>query len=391
MSSEFAYIALLFGLFVVPRLVQRIRIPSAITCLAIGAGFALATTRFQDDPTIRILATFGIVSLFLFAGLEVAFHELRAGSRILVQHLIARALLLAIVALAAALVFRLDVRPAALLALALLTPSAGFILDSIARFDLSPSEKFWVKSKVIATELVALAVLFVVLQSSSAQRLGLATVALLALVFLLPMLFRAFAAWIVPHAPKSEFAFLLMLAVMAAFVTKSLGVYYLVGAFMVGMAAQQLRERLPAMTSEQMLHAIEVFASLFVPFYFFQAGLGFRQEDFSREAFLTGGLFLLLTIPLRIGSVVLHRRIAMGESWREGIRIGVLMLPTLVFTLVIAQILRDRFAIEPAIFGGLILYALANTIVPGFVIRMAQPSYEDLHLPRIEEHEGDGL
>ncbi|MBK7092132.1 MAG: hypothetical protein IPH59_10520 [bacterium] len=64
-----------------------------------------------------------------------------------------------------------------------------------------------------------------------------------------------------------------MLAVVCAFVTRELGVYYLVGAFVAGVAAQRFREELPAMASEQMLHAVELFASVFVPFYFFNAGL----------------------------------------------------------------------------------------------------------------------
>ena len=62
------------------------------------------------------------------------------------------------------------------------------------------------------------------------------------------------------------------------------GVYYLVGAFVVGITAQRFRERLPAIASDQMLHAVEVFASFFVPFYFFSAGLHVRHEDFAGEA-----------------------------------------------------------------------------------------------------------
>jgi hypothetical protein len=64
----------------------------------------------------------------------------------------------------------------------------------------------------------------------------------------------------------------------------------------------------------------------------------------------------------------------LAEPLRTGGRIGVAMLPTLVFTLVIAEILRDTFAVPRAIFGGLIIYTLANTLVPGLVLRL--PSVE---------------
>ena len=104
------------------------------------------------------------------------------------------------------------------------------------------------------------------------------------MIGLLPVLFHLFAARIVPHAPKSEFAFLILVAVVCAFVTRELGVYYLVGALVVGMAAQRFRVHLPAMASENMPHAVESFASLFVPFCFFHAGLlcGARTSAGSR-------------------------------------------------------------------------------------------------------------
>jgi hypothetical protein len=68
--------------------------------------------------------------------------------------------------------------------------------------------------------------------------------------------------------------------------------------------------------------------------------------------------------------VALHRHWALGESLQKGTRIGVAMLPTLVFTLVIAGILRDTYAVPPPIFGGLVIYTLANTLIPGYVLRL---------------------
>lgn len=243
---------------------------------------------------------------------------------------------------------------ATLLALALLTPSTGFILDSINLLGLAPPEKRWIKSKAIATELLALLVMFATLQSTTFERMGISLAVLAAMIILLPLVFRTFAALVVPFAPRSEFAFLLMIAVACAFVTRELGVYYLVGAFVVGMAAQRFRERLPAIASEQMIHAVEMFASFFVPFYFFNAGLQLRREDLNLYSIAYGGAFLALMVPLRIGTIILHRKVALGEGHRAGVRIAVAMLPTLVFGLVIAEILRDRFSAPPALFGGVI-------------------------------------
>ena len=96
------------------------------------------------------------------------------------------------------------------------------------------------------------------------------------------------------------------------FTTRKLGAYYLVGAFVVGMVAQRFRENLPTMSSEHTLHAVEVFASFFIPFYFFNAGLHLRPEHFSPAAFGVG-LACLLMVGVRIGVVAVHRRVALGE------------------------------------------------------------------------------
>lgn len=383
-SPELGYVLILFGLFVIPRALQRFGVPAAITSLLLGALAGMGFGLFQHDTTLHLLAAFGITALFLFAGLEVDTRELRANAAVLVQHLGIKVLLLAGVTWLVVRVLGLELRMATLLALALVTPSTGFILDSLDMLGLTPPEKRWIKSKAIATELLALLVMFAALQSTTIERMGVSLLVLTGMIVLLPLLFRAFAALVVPFAPRSEFAFLLMIAVLCAFVTRELGVYYLVGAFVVGMAAQRFRERLPALASEEMVHAVEMFASFFVPFYFFSAGLNLQREDLNLQSITYGVVFLLVMVPLRAGSTALHRRVVMKESARAGMRIAVAMLPTLVFGLVIAEILRDRFAAPPALFGGVILYTLIVTLLPALFFRRPLPGFTEPHAPVVQ-------
>lgn len=384
-NSELIYIVLLFALFVLPRFLQRFRLPSAITCVFLGLGAGIGLSLFTHDNTIGLLATFGIVALFLFAGLEINFFELRSHALILVQYIVFHLIGLAAVSFGAMLVFDLPIRPAVLVALALMTPSAGFILDSLKALHLNERERFWVRTKVISIELIALAALFAVVQSASAFRFSVSLLVLILLIAILPLLLKFFAKVLLPYAPRSEFAFLLMLAVVCAFVTRELGVYYLVGAFVAGVAAQRFREELPAMASEQMLHAVELFASVFVPFYFFNAGLHIGRNDFSLDALLTGIGFLVVMVPVRLVWIGLHRKIALKESIAGGMRIGIAMMPTLVFTLVIAGILRDTFEVSGAIFGGLIIYTLINTLIPGFVLRIPPPDFDSPHISAVQQ------
>jgi len=383
LSPELQYVGLLFLLFIVPRVLQRYGLPTAVTSVGLGALAGLGLGLFHEDHTVELLATLGIVSLFLFAGLEVNLGELRRELPVLSQHIAVQLGLFVGVAFLVRPLFGLEFRAAALVSLALVTPSTGFILDSLASLGVTDRERFWIKSKAIATEIVALLVLFVTLQSSSLEQLALSVGVLAALIAVLPLVFRAFARVVVPYAPKSEFAFLLMIAVLCAFATRKLGVYYLVGAFVVGLTAQRFRERLPAITSEQMLHAVEMFASFFVPFYFFRAGLHLQREDFGWNALGTGLLLLLSLALVRVAAVAIHRRIALREPVRSGMRIGVSMLPTLVFTLVLADIQRERFGISATLFGALIVYTLANTLIPSFVLRLPPRGYDSLRAPEV--------
>jgi Kef-type K+ transport system membrane component KefB len=330
------------------------------------------------------------VALFLFAGLDVNVADLRRERFVLAEHVLLQVATLVAAALAIGRVFGLGWRPASVVALALFTPSTGFILDSLSRWGLSDSEQFWVRSKAIATELVALAALLVVLQSTSAARLGLSAVAIVAMIAVLPALFRWLASAVVPHAPNSEFGFLLMVAAACAIATRQLGVYYLVGAFAAGMAAREFRRRLPVAASERMLGAVEAFAALFVPFYFFHAGLEIEREAASLGALAYGLAFTAVAVPVRLGLVVVHRGLRLRERPAESARIGVPMLPTTVFTLVLAEILRDQFQVAPAIFGGLVVYTFLNTIVPGVVMRAPAVADFDDALLRPEAPAGPG-
>lgn len=373
MPREFIYVGLLFALFIVPKVLQRYRIPAAISSLALGAGAGMGLDLFHDDATLKTLSTFGIVSLFLFAGLEVDFRELRGQTVVLLQHLAIMLVTVALVVAGAVHFLDLDMRSSTLVGVALLTPSAGFILNSLDQLNVDAGARIWVKSKAIASELVCLVIMFATIRSTSTANLAYSSLALLGIIVLLPVVFRLFAAFVVPHAPKSEFAFLMMTAVACGAITYQLGVYFLVGAFVVGVAAQRLRTRLPAIASERMLHSVESFSSLFVPFYFFVAGTHLETENFTLSSLLTAVGFLVVAIPVRIMSLWLHRRFALGETFKKSLSVGAALLPTLVFTLVIAEILRDHFEAPPWLFGGLVIYAVVSSLMPGILLGVRVP------------------
>ncbi|WMJ70257.1 cation:proton antiporter [Stenotrophomonas sp. 24(2023)] len=369
MSHELVYLALIFALLVIPRALQRFSLPAPLTCLAFGIIAMLWLGERAHDAVIGLLATLGISSLFLFAGLEVDLAALRRGLWPLLAHLVIRTATLFGVGWLAWHYAGLQWQAAGLLALALLTPSTGFIMDSLSRLGLSEDERFWVTSKAIAGELLALAALFVVLQAGDPLHMALSSGALLAMLVGLPLLFIALGRWVAPHAPGSEFSLLVMVGMVAAYITYTLGVYYLVGAFIAGLVARLLHQRMPLLASHDNLHALRLFASFFVPFYFFNAGTKVPSQALSWEALGLGILITLVVLPLRIAVVWLQRRVMFGESFRSSLRVSLALAPTLIFTLVLAAIMRDRFQIPDVLFGALLLYAALTTLLPSLVFR----------------------
>lgn len=361
---ELLYLALVLVLLLLPKVLQRFRIPAPLTAFALGLAAGTTVPGFAADSTLTLLATLGISSLFLFAGLEIELEAFRRARGKLLAHLALRAFALAGVAWAAMRYLGLSWQAGSLLGLALLTPSTGFILDTLSEQGLDEEERFWVAAKAVAGEILALVVLFVVVQSGSVATLALASLALLAMVAGVPLLFIFFGRHVLPYAPGSEFSLLVMVGLIAAYLTKQLGVYYLVGAFLAGFTARLLRERMPLLASDDNLRAVRLFASFFVPFYFFASGSHIPPEAFQWQALALGLALSAVVLPLRIGIQWLHRRIVHRESAGSSLRVAVTLAPTLIFTLVLAGILRERYAISATWYGALLVYAFASTALP---------------------------
>jgi Kef-type K+ transport system membrane component KefB len=379
-SHEVAFLLLIFALMVVPRAIQRFRIPAPLTSFGLGMAAAIFLAGFSGDTTLSLFATLGISSLFLFAGLEIDLQDFRRGKWPLLWHLAIRSIVLTAVTFLLMRFFGFTWQVAVLLGLAVLTPSTGFILDTLPMLDIDAKERYWVSMKAVSGELFALIVLFVVLQSASLQTLALSSAALAAMVLGLPLLFIGLGRMVIPYSHGSEFSLLLMVGVISAFLSYQLGVYYLVGAFLAGFIARLLRSRMPLLASDENLHAIKMFASFFVPFYFFYKGMGVPSGALTLEALGLGAALTLVALPARVGVVWLQRRFIKGEGPLASLRVAAALAPTLIFTLVLAGILRERFQISDALYGALLIYAGMSTMLPSVV--MSKPvDFEVLHEP----------
>jgi len=374
LTSNLAYLGLIFGLIVIPRALQRFRLPAPLSSFALGMLAAWLLGPAYHDATLILLATLGISSLFLFAGLEVDLDSLRRGRWPLLAHLALSAAILAGATWIAIRYFGFAWNTGLLLALALLTPSTGFILESLARLGLDADERYWVTIKAIGAEILALVIVFIVLQSDSAAQLEISSAAIFAMILGIPLLFGLLGRLVVPYAPGSEFSLLVMVGLLAAYLTDELGVHFLVGAFLAGFIARLLRQRMPGLASPENLRAIQLFASFFIPFYFFYAGMGVPSAALQLEALRIGLLLTGAILPLRVAVIWCQRRFIPGETAGGSLRVATALTPTLIFTLVLATILRDRFHITDTLYGALLVYAALTTLLPSFVLAR-QPDF----------------
>jgi hypothetical protein len=178
--------------------------------------------------------------------------------------------------------------------------------------------------------------------------------------------------------------------VACASAPRLLGVYYLVGAFLDGVAAHRYRGAHPAMSSEKMIDALESFGSVFIPFYFFHAGSEIVHENISWRAFALGMLLVAAFVPLRVAVISLHRRLALAERFATSRRVGSAMVPTLVFTLVILGILTEQFALPSVMAGALVFYTIVNTTLPAFVLKARPANFEDVSALPLDRQPAEG-
>lgn len=362
------YLISVFGLLVVPRALQRFRLPAPLTCFILGITVAIFYKPLITDRVGNVVATLGIASLFLLAGLEVDLTEIRLQLARLSGYLVIRGVFLVAIVWLAMRYMQMQWQPAWLLALGLMTPSTGFILDTLPVSGLKQSEQIEVSLNAISGEIIALLTLFIVSQAGSLQMLGISAGVLFLLILVTPFLFLFLGKHVVPYAPGSEFSLLLMVGIICAVITQELGVHYLIGAFVAGLVAGLLRKRMTTLASPENLHAVRLFGSFFIPFYFFHEGLKVPAGALAPRALLYGLAISAVVLPVRIAKSWVQSRYFTHRTGPGAFRVAIALAPTLIFTLVIAEMLRDAFHISDDLYGGLLVYAAISTMLPSLLL-----------------------
>ena len=154
-------------------------------------------------------------------------------------------------------------------------------------------------------------------------------------------------------------AIILLIALASGWITESLGIHALFGAFLAGI----VMPRHPGLTRElsQKLEAIVVV--LLLPLYFALTGL--RSSFFlitGPDMWFYSGAIIVLAVAGKLGGSLFSARLN-GMTWRESAAVGVLMNTRGLVELVILNIGLDLGILSPALFSIMVLMALVTTLM----------------------------
>lgn len=376
-GHEIQYLIIFSSVLILPKIIQRFKVPVGITCLSLGILTSSLYPELRHDQLILLLSRLGITSLFLFAGMEVKVDELKENKLPLLKHLSVALLIIFLLSFAIQYYFELEFRLAVIFSLGILTPSTGFILNSLDSYKLTRSQKYWISSKSISEEMMAVLVLFFAMQSQDLKSLLISIAVLITLLFGLPIVFKLFIRYIAPYAPKSEVAFLIILALLCGVITKKIGTYYLVGAFIVGIVAGRFKHFMDEKEDKNIFESLSVFFGIFIPFYFYKSGLKLSLDILTKEGIVIGLFLSLYLIPLRFYFTNFTTINFLGREVYSPWKISLSLMPTLIFGLVISSILLEKYHVDSSLITGLFIYTIITSILPAFAFETNPPKEYD--------------
>lgn len=370
LTHDLEYLLIFITVLILPKLLLRLKIPSGISALVIGLLFNQLDPTIRGEALFRFLSQIGITSLFLFAGLEVDVKELKEDRSYLSKYLGKFLIILTIITFGLHSYLDWSWKVALIFALGIFTPSAGFIINSLHSFNMGEDQEYWVKSKAISKEVLSIFLLFIALQWGDPWRFFYSTLFFGALFLILPAVFKLFFKFISPYAPNSEIPFLVALSLISGVLSKEIGAYYLVGAFIVGIIGSRFRDKIFNEGEDALFRSLSGFFNVFLPFYFFYAGTKLSFDALSLDSLKFALILFVLFVPIRLLIIKTSLRFFMDEIIEKTYQVSLSLMPTLIFGLVIANVLMERQLVPDKYSYALIIYTLLTSLLPTIIFSL---------------------
>jgi len=164
-------------------------------------------------------------------------------------------------------------------------------------------------------------------------------------------------------------AIILLVILASGWITESLGVHALFGAFLAGVVMPRHSE-----LSQELLQKFEsLVVVLLLPLYFALTGL--RSSIFlisGARMWLYCAVIIVLAVAGKLGGSMISARLN-GMSWRESASVGILMNTRGLVELVILNIGLDLGILSPALFSIMVVMALVTTLMTTPLLRWVYP------------------
>jgi len=164
-------------------------------------------------------------------------------------------------------------------------------------------------------------------------------------------------------------ALIILVVLASGWITESLGVHALFGAFLAGVVMPR---------HQGLSHAIwqrveALIVVLLLPLYF--ASTGLRSSFFliaGARMWLYCAIIIALAVIGKLGGSLVAARVN-GMSWREATAVGVLMNTRGLVELVILNVGLDLGVLSPALFSMMVLMALVTTLMTSPLLSWVYP------------------
>jgi Kef-type K+ transport system membrane component KefB len=224
---------------------------------------------------------------------------------------------------------------------------------------------------VVAWTLLAVALALIGHDGGSAS-LSLRMVALAVYLFLMIVVVRPLAAWLVKHMrtttdlPLEMLGVVVALTLCSAAATEAIGVHPLFGAFMAGVCFPRVERWQTAMrTKLDMLVSV-----LLLPLFFALTGMRTRLDLLNGgRVWFWAGIVLLAAVFGKMGGAALAARWN-GQTWKDAAALGALLNTRGLVELIVLNIAYNVGAFTPTLFTMLVVMALVTTMITTPILNM---------------------
>ncbi|HEX6186492.1 MAG TPA: cation:proton antiporter [Pyrinomonadaceae bacterium] len=371
----------LFGLFIVfltaqvgAEVAQRLKMPSVVGQIVAGAIIGPSVLGWiQINEPLEVLAEIGAVLLLFSIGLETRVDDLKRVGRLATLVGVIGVIVPFVMGAVWARSSGFPTSKAVFIAAAFVATSVGITARVLQELKvLSRLESRIILGAAVIDDILAMLLLGFVsaLQvGNGVNVLGLILVAAQAIGFVVliavfgtRLMRRASNVVEKPVDPLSPLTISLVLCLGLAVAASHIGLAAIIGAFLAGMVAGEIRQR------QTLEHQLQPIAAFLVPFFFVVTGANVQVSQF-------GSVSTLLTLLLVVTLAAVSKLIGCGlGAWslgrRKALIVGVGMMPRGEVGIIVASLGKQAGVFNDTIFALLIAMSLITSIIAPPILRI---------------------